>query len=153
MDHWAKAPMRRDQVHLFTPTLDSSISDDHPVRLLDEILREQDWSTWEAEYDGTRGQPPIAVWIHQVGDGGATVSPAGSGEGAHRMVVGVYRLQLEKAFGPHGGIARRVGVFDGHKGKLGETGSMAKRFLGKRRHRIGNPIAAEGARSYPAMPP
>ena len=39
MDHWAKAPMRREQIHLFTPTLDSLISDDHPVRLLDEILR------------------------------------------------------------------------------------------------------------------
>jgi len=63
MDHWAKAPMRRDQIHLFTPTLDSSISDDHPVRLLDEILRGQDWSVWETEYDGTRGQPPIAPWI------------------------------------------------------------------------------------------
>ena len=63
MDYWAKAPMRRDQIHLFTPTLDSVISDDHPVRLLDEILRAQNWSAWEAEYDGTRGQPPLPPWV------------------------------------------------------------------------------------------
>ena len=63
MDHWAKAPMRREQIHLFTPTLDSLISDDHPVRLLDEILRAQDWSAWEQQYDGRLGQPPIPPWV------------------------------------------------------------------------------------------
>jgi len=63
MDYWAKAPLRRDQILLFSPTLDDSISDDHPVRLLDEILRAQDWSAWEQEYDGTRGQPPIPPWV------------------------------------------------------------------------------------------
>lgn len=55
--------MRRDQIHLFTPTLDSSINDDHPVRLLDEILRAQDWSAWEQQYDGHLGQPPIPPWV------------------------------------------------------------------------------------------
>jgi transposase len=59
MEYCAKAPLRRDQILLFHPTLDDSISEDHPVRLLDEILCAQDWSSWEAEYDGTRGQPPI----------------------------------------------------------------------------------------------
>lgn len=63
MGYWAAAPMRRDQAVLFYPTLDDSISDDHPVRLLDEILRAQDWSSWEAEYDGTQGQPPIPPWV------------------------------------------------------------------------------------------
>jgi transposase len=59
MDYWAKPGLDRMQALLFYPTLDESISDDHPVRLLDEILRGLDWSSWEAEYDGTRGQPPI----------------------------------------------------------------------------------------------
>jgi len=63
MDYWAKAPLRRDQILLFSPTLDDSISDDHPVRLLDEILRAQDWSAWERHYDGRRGQPPIPPWV------------------------------------------------------------------------------------------
>ena len=39
MEYWAKAPLQRDQTLLFYPTLDDSISDDHPVRLLDEILQ------------------------------------------------------------------------------------------------------------------
>ena len=63
MDYWAKPPLARDQILLFSPTLDDSISDDHPVRLLDEILRAQDWSAWEQEYDGRRGQPPIPPWV------------------------------------------------------------------------------------------
>jgi transposase len=48
---------------LFYPTLDQSVSDDHPVRLLDEILRVLDWSAWEQEYDGRHGQPPIPPWV------------------------------------------------------------------------------------------
>jgi transposase len=44
---------------LFAPTLDAMISPDDPVRLFDEVLASLDWSAWEAEYDGTRGQPPI----------------------------------------------------------------------------------------------
>ena len=63
MDYWAKAPLHRDQILLFSPTLDDSISDAHPVRLLDEMLRAQDWSAWEQEYDGRRGQPPIPPWV------------------------------------------------------------------------------------------
>ena len=43
--------------------MDASISDDHPVRLLDEILKGLDWSAWEAEYDGQKGQPPIPPWV------------------------------------------------------------------------------------------
>src|SRR4051794_20488842 len=51
LDYWAEAPMLRQQMALFAPTLDAMISPDDPVRL--------DWSAWEAEYDGKRGQPPI----------------------------------------------------------------------------------------------
>jgi transposase len=59
MDYWAEAPMSRQQMALFAPTLDSMIDDDDPVRLFDEVLGGIDWSTWEAEYDGRRGQPAI----------------------------------------------------------------------------------------------
>ena len=59
MDYWAEAPMSRNQIALFSPTLDEMISEDDPVRLLDEILGGIDWSFWEAEYDGNVGQPAI----------------------------------------------------------------------------------------------
>jgi len=59
MDYWAKAPMDRNQIALFSPTLDSWIPEDHPVRLFDEILSRLDWSSWESHYDGCVGQPPI----------------------------------------------------------------------------------------------
>ena len=59
MDYWAKPGLDRRQTLLMYPTLDDSISGDHPVRLFDEILQVCDWSVWEAEYDGGRGQPPI----------------------------------------------------------------------------------------------
>jgi transposase len=39
--------------------LDDVIDEAHPVRLLDEILAACDWSEWEAQYNGRRGQPPI----------------------------------------------------------------------------------------------
>jgi transposase len=51
--------MPRDQIVLFTTSLEERIPDDHPVRLLDEILDQLDWSDWEAEYHGALGQPPI----------------------------------------------------------------------------------------------
>jgi transposase len=59
IDYWAEAPLNREQMALFAPTLDSTISDDDPVRLFDEVLAGIDWSIWEAEYDGKQGQPPI----------------------------------------------------------------------------------------------
>lgn len=59
MDYWAEAPMSRTQIALFAPTLDAMISEDDPIRLFDEVLTGVDWSAWECEYDGTRGQPPI----------------------------------------------------------------------------------------------
>src|ERR1700720_1567823 len=58
-DYWAEAPMQRQQMALVAPTLDAMISPDDPVRLVDEVLARLDWSAWVAEYDRTRGQPPI----------------------------------------------------------------------------------------------
>lgn len=59
LDYWADAPRQRQQMALFAPTLDAMIGSDDPVRLVDEVLSGLDWSAWEAEYDGQRGQPPI----------------------------------------------------------------------------------------------
>jgi len=59
MQYCDQAPFKRDQMVLFSPTLDSRIPEDHPVRLFDEILQGCDWSAWEAEYHGRRGRPPI----------------------------------------------------------------------------------------------
>lgn len=63
MDYWAKPGLDRLQALLFCPTLDESVGDDHPVRLLDEILHAQDWSAWESMYNGHIGQPPIPPWV------------------------------------------------------------------------------------------
>lgn len=51
--------MPREQIVLFTETLEERIPEDHPVRILDEILSRLDWSGWEGEYHGSFGQPPI----------------------------------------------------------------------------------------------
>lgn len=58
-DYWAEPPINRHQSVLFAPTLDETIGDDDPVRLVDEVLGGIDWSTFEAQYDGTKGQPAI----------------------------------------------------------------------------------------------
>ena len=57
--YWADPFLDRTRTHVFSPTLDSMIDEDDPVRLVDEVLAEIDWSSWEAEYNGHRGQPPI----------------------------------------------------------------------------------------------
>jgi transposase len=57
--HWARAPIERNQTVLFSPALDDVISQDHPVRLLDEILRQRDWSEWVTPCTDHRGRPPI----------------------------------------------------------------------------------------------
>jgi len=59
VSYWQDAPMPRGQLVLFASTLEERIPLDHPVRLLDEILDELDWTKWEAVYVGKRGQPPI----------------------------------------------------------------------------------------------
>src|SRR5947209_2611077 len=59
MSHWATAPSDRQQVTLFAPTLDDSLSADHPVRLFDEVLRGIEFGDWERQYVLLVGQPPI----------------------------------------------------------------------------------------------
>jgi transposase len=57
--YWQEAPLPRDQLALFADTLEQRIPEDHPVRILDEILSRLDWTAWEGEYHGSFGQPPI----------------------------------------------------------------------------------------------
>ena len=56
---WSQARESREQLVLFPTRLDDAIGIGHRVRVLDEILRRLDWSTWEAKYNLRRGQPPI----------------------------------------------------------------------------------------------
>jgi len=53
----------RLQALLFYPTLDESVSEDHPVRALEQLLRNLDWSAWTQAYNGRVGQPPIPPWV------------------------------------------------------------------------------------------
>ena len=57
--YWQDAPMPREQLVLIPTALEEMIPEDHPVRLVDEILDQLDWKRWEAAYNGTKGQPPI----------------------------------------------------------------------------------------------
>jgi transposase len=59
VSYFAQPVLGRDQRVLIPTTLDDAVSEDHEVRLLDEVLRTQDWSSWEAEYSQGRGQPGI----------------------------------------------------------------------------------------------
>jgi transposase len=59
MARWAAAPEQRNQMVLFSQRLDDSLTTNHTVRYLDEILGRLDWSLWEAEYHPTFGQPAI----------------------------------------------------------------------------------------------
>lgn len=59
MTQWANSTLSRDQIVLFSPTLDSSVEEDHPARLFDEILTVLDWSSWESRYCSGKGQPAI----------------------------------------------------------------------------------------------
>lgn len=59
-DYWAEPPLQRDRTPLYVPTLDGMIAEDDPVRLIDDVLAQVDWSPWEAEYPHRgQGQPPI----------------------------------------------------------------------------------------------
>ena len=57
--YWSEPLLERERTKIFSPTLDSMINSDDPVRLVDEVLAAIDWSDWEAKYNGQRGQPPI----------------------------------------------------------------------------------------------
>jgi transposase len=59
MDYYSQPPVPRDQLVLFPTKLDDAIRPMHPVRLLNEICEQLDWSVFEAGYHGSRGQPPI----------------------------------------------------------------------------------------------
>jgi len=57
--YWADPVIERERARVYWPTLDSMIAPDDPVRLVDEVLSQVDWSSWESKYKGNRGQPPI----------------------------------------------------------------------------------------------
>lgn len=59
MGYWAESPLSREQLVLFSTTLDERIPEDHPVRLFHELLAVQDWSGWERHYCGVAGQPAV----------------------------------------------------------------------------------------------
>ena len=48
LSHWSTAPLNRNQVALFSPTVDDHIAADHPVRLFDEVLGGIDFADWES---------------------------------------------------------------------------------------------------------
>lgn len=57
---WAAVGLDRRQAVLFPERLDEAVPAGHAVRLLDEVLRRLDWSTWEAAYkEVPYGRPPI----------------------------------------------------------------------------------------------
>lgn len=60
-DYWADSPFERESTIFarWFPTLDSFIAPDDPVRLVDEVLAQVDWSLWEIEFPRHQGQPPI----------------------------------------------------------------------------------------------
>jgi transposase len=59
MTNFSAPPLARDQIVLFPERLDQIISEDHTVRMIDDILGRLDWSVWEQLYNGRIGQPPI----------------------------------------------------------------------------------------------
>lgn len=56
---WAHSPLRRDQLALFSRSVDESVPGDHPVRAFEACLDLVDWGPWEARYARGAGQPPI----------------------------------------------------------------------------------------------
>jgi len=57
--YWQTPPGARNQILLIPTSLEERIADDHPVRLVDEILDTFDWTAWENTYNRKLGQPPI----------------------------------------------------------------------------------------------
>lgn len=70
MPYWARTPQARGQQVLIATTLDDVIAPDHPVRLFAELLEGVDWTSWESQYHGFRGKPPIhprvlaGLWLY-----------------------------------------------------------------------------------------
>lgn len=75
MGYFARPPMARDQIVLIAVTLDERLPLDHPVRVYAELLDGYDWTSWEAQYHGGRGQPPIhpkvlaGLWLYGLKQG------------------------------------------------------------------------------------
>jgi hypothetical protein len=85
---WHEAPMPREQLVLIPTALEELIPEDHPVRLVDEILNQLDWNQWEAAYKSTKGRPPIHPSVdHRKG-------PA-IRHGSTRSQQSGYRIQTE----------------------------------------------------------
>lgn len=68
---FAQAPIPRDQIQLIPLTLGELIADDHPLRLMDEMLGLLDWGPFNLRFKiEDRGRPPIAprilaaVWVY-----------------------------------------------------------------------------------------
>jgi len=68
---FAEAPVPRDQINLIPTSLGDLIPEGHPIRLLDELLGQLDWSSFNERFRyEKRGRPPIppqimvAVWIY-----------------------------------------------------------------------------------------
>ncbi len=68
---YAEAPVPRDQINLIPVTLGDLIPEEHPIRLLDELLDRLDWSAFHEDYRiEKRGRPPIppkiltSCWIY-----------------------------------------------------------------------------------------
>jgi transposase len=59
MIRWAQSVRGRDQIVLFAPTLQDAISEDHSVRLFDEVIGKLDFGGWEQHYERVDGRPPI----------------------------------------------------------------------------------------------
>jgi len=59
MIRWAQAVRGRDQIVFFAPTLEEAISEDHSVRLFDEVIGKLDFTEWEQSYERVDGRPPI----------------------------------------------------------------------------------------------
>ncbi len=51
--------LETQQMALFSPTLDENVGEDHPVRVIDEVLASMEWTEWEAHFPFRVGQPPI----------------------------------------------------------------------------------------------
>ena len=61
---FAEAPIPRDQINLIPTCLGDLIPEGHPIRLLDELLGQLDWSTFNDQFRyEKRGRPPIAPRI------------------------------------------------------------------------------------------
>jgi transposase len=59
MTHFSPPVLGRTQRILIPTTLDDTIPEDHPVRILDEVFAQMDWTLWDARYPSRRGRPPI----------------------------------------------------------------------------------------------